>query len=405
MAVLTTSLDQNLRGAQIVKAFAQEDAELERFGAQNDQWFALSAQAARLRAVNVPMLDLIANIGTVFIIWWGGILVIRDQMTLGELVAFSTYLGQLVQPVRRLGMIIPALAMAIASAERIFEILDTPSAVQDAPDAVPLPPIEGHVRFEHVSFAYLEDHSVLDDVSLEALPGQVVALLGPTGSGKSSIINLIPRFYDSTGGRITIDGHDVCDVTVNSLRDQIGIVLQETTLFAASIEENITFGCPSATHDEVVDAARAAQAHDFIVQMVDGYHTHVGERGVTLSGGQKQRIAIARALIKDPRILLLDDATASVDTETERQIQVALARLMEGRTSFIIAQRLGTVRMADLILVLDRGRVVASGSHRQLLRESRLYAEIYHRQLKPQEEDRRIQPHLAELRHQSVPMD
>ncbi len=386
LAVLTTRLEQNLRGARIVKAFAQEEAEIARFDRENDRWFNLAAQAAHLQAFNIPLMDLIANAGTVFIIWYGGLLVVRGQLTLGELVAFSTYLGQLVMPVRRLGMIVSAIAQAVASGERIFEILDAESEVQDAPDAVPLPPVSGHVRFESVSFAYFGRHQVLRDISFEAHPGQVVALLGATGSGKSTIINLIPRFYDPTEGRILIDGYDIRRVTLNSLRSQIGIVLQETTLFAATIRENIAFGRPDATEAEIVEAARAAQAHDFIMAMPKGYDTHVGERGVTLSGGQKQRIAIARALLKDPRILILDDATSSVDTETERLIQLALERLMRGRTSFVIAQRLSTVRMADLILVLERGRIAARGTHEELLHTSGLYAEIYYRQLRPQED-------------------
>jgi ABC-type multidrug transport system fused ATPase/permease subunit len=385
LAVLTTRLEQNLRGARVVKAFAQERAEIARFDRENDDWFRLSAEAVRLRAFNAPLIDLIASIGTVFIVWYGGFLVIRGRLTLGELVAFSTYLGQLVQPVRRLGMIIPALAMAAAAGERIFEILDVTSEVQDAPDAQLLPSVRGHILFERVSFAYFGRHRVLDGITFEALPGQVIALLGATGSGKSTIINLIPRFYDPGGGRITLDGHDIRRVTLNSLRGQIGIVLQETTLFAATIRENIAFGCPDAGEGEIVAAAQAAQAHQFIMEMPRGYDTEVGERGVTLSGGQKQRVAIARALLKDPPVLILDDATSSVDTETERQIQLALERLMRGRTSFVIAQRLSTVRMADLILVLERGRIAASGTHEQLLRTSGLYAEIYHRQLRPQE--------------------
>jgi ATP-binding cassette subfamily B protein len=316
---------------------------------------------------------------------------------LGELIAFTTYLGQLVLPVRRIGLIIPAISMAVASGERVFDILDTPSEVQDAPDAIPLPPVQGHVVFDHVSFGYLRRHRVLNDVSFEAKAGEIIALLGATGSGKSSIINLIPRFYDPTEGRILIDGYDLAKVQLQTLRDQIGIVLQETTLFAASIEENIAFGRPDATHEDVVDAAKAAQAHDFIMTMPDGYDTHVGERGTTLSGGQKQRVAIARALLKDPRILILDDATASVDTETERQIQAALARLMQGRTSFVIAQRLSTVRMANLILVLEKGRIAAQGSHQELLQHSELYALIYERQLRPQEKTELVIPTIPEL--------
>lgn len=385
-AVLTTRLEQNLRGARTVKAFAQEEAEIGRFDRENERWFDLSAQSARLQAINLPLLDLIANVGIVFIIWYGGLLAIWGQLSLGELVAFSTYLAQLFQPVRRMGVITPAIAMAAAAGERIFEILDAVSEVQDAPDALPLPPVRGHLRFEAVSFAYFPRHPVLSDLTFEALPGQVIALLGAAGSGKSSIINLIPRFYDPTEGRITLDGHDLRQVTLNSLRDQIGIVLQETTLFATTIRENITFGRPAASDAEIVKAARAAQAHDFISRMPQGYETYVGERGVTLSGGQKQRLAIARALLKDPRLLILDDATASVDTETERLIQLALERLMQGRTSFIIAQRLSTVRLADLILVLERGRVAARGTHQELLRTSGLYADIYHRQLRPQEQ-------------------
>jgi ATP-binding cassette subfamily B protein len=290
------------------------------------------------------------------------------------------------QPVRRLGMIVPAIAQAAAAGERIFEILDTESEVKDAPDAIPLPPVRGHVRFEHVSFAYFRRHKVLADTTFEALPGQMIALLGATGSGKTTITNLIPRFYDATEGRITIDGTDIRTVTLESLRSQIGIVLQETTLFAATVRENIAFGRPDADMEEVVEAARAAQAHDFVLELPEGYETRVGERGSTLSGGQKQRVAIARALLKNPRILILDDATSSVDTETEHQIQMALERLMRGRTSFVIAQRLSTLRKADLILVLEGGRITARGTHEELLRTSGLYADIYNRQLRPQEE-------------------
>jgi ATP-binding cassette subfamily B protein len=384
LAVLTAQVEQNLRGARVVKAFAQEKAEIGRFDRENERWFELSADAARLRALSVPLMDLVASVGTVSIIWYGGWLVIHNQLTLGALVAFSTYLGQLVQPLRRVGMIIPALAMAAAAGERIFEILDTVSEVRDAPDAAALPPVRGYVRFEQVSFAYFRRHRALKDVTFEAKPGQVIALLGATGSGKSTIINLIPRFYDPTEGRITIDGYDTRLVTLSSLRDQIGIVLQETTLFASTLRQNIAFGSPDATYRDIIAAAEAAQAHQFIMETPQGYDTPVGERGVTLSGGQKQRIAIARALLRDPRILILDDATSSVDTETERLIQLALVRLMRGRTSFVIAQRLSTVREADLILVLEKGRIASKGTHDELLRTSGLYTEIYQRQFQPQ---------------------
>jgi len=382
---MTSRVEQNLRGARIVKGFAQEEAEIERFRQQTEAWLQMARTSAWIRAINNPAVVFLTNLGTIFIIWYGGRLVMQGEITLGELVAFTSYMGQLAGPVRTLGRMVPFLADAVASGERIFEILDAESEVREAPDAIKLPPVRGHVRFEHVSFAYFGRHRVLEDINIDVPPGQIVALLGMTGSGKSSIISLIPRFYDVTSGRVTIDGYDVREVTLESLRSQIGIVLQETTLFAATIRENIAFGRPGATEEEIVEAAKAAQAHDFIMEMPEGYETHVGERGVTLSGGQKQRIAIARALLKDPRILILDDAMSSVDTETEQLIQRALARLMRGRTSFVIAHRLSTVRMADQILVLERGRIVARGTHEELLRTSGLYVEIYRRQLRPQE--------------------
>lgn len=382
LAVLTTVLEQNLRGARIVKAYAQEDAEIERFRIQNAHWFNLSKQAVKAQATNIPLIDFIASIGSIFIIWYGGTLVIRNQLSLGELIAFTTYLSQLIDPVRRLGVIIPALAMASAAGERVFDILDAESEVENPPDAILLPPVKGHVRFENVSFAYIDRERILSNISFEAKPGQIVAILGTTGSGKSTIINLIPRFYEATHGTITIDGYDIKNVSLQSLRQQIGIVMQDTTLFATTIAENIAFGCPDASQSAIEAAATAAQAHEFIRTMPAGYETYVGERGITLSGGQQQRVAIARALLKDPAILLLDDATASVDTETERLIQLALERLMEGRTSFIIAQRLSTVRMADMVLVIDDGQIVARGTHETLLNQSGLYQEIYQRQLR-----------------------
>ncbi len=381
LAVLTTRVEQNLRGARVVKTFAQENEEIERFEVENRRWFDLSSTSARLQAVHMPLLQWIANISSVAILFYGGLLVINRQLTIGELVAFTTYMAQLVTPVRFLGMILPAITMATASSERIFEILDQVPEVYEKPDAVPLQVKHGSVRFENVSFAYGQNR-VLRDISFEAQPNQVVALLGLTGSGKTSIVNLIPRFYDPSDGRITIDGVDIREVTLASLRAEIGMVLQETTLFEASIRENIRFGRPEASEDEVVAAAQAAQAHDFILQSVDGYDTEVGERGMTLSGGQKQRLAIARALLTDPRILILDDATSSVDSETEHRIQQALEKVMSGRTTFVIAHRLSTVQRADLILVLEKGRIAARGRHEELLKTSALYASICQQQLK-----------------------
>ncbi len=383
LAVLTTRVEQNLRGARVVKTFAQEEAEINRFETENLRWFDLAALAARLQSINMPLLHMIANLSSVAILWFGGTFVIDQRITLGELVAFTTYVAQLLTPVRYLGMVLPAISMAGASAERIFEILDTVPDVREEPDAPPLAVRYGQVRFENVSFGYGKHSGVLRDITFEAQPNQVIALLGLTGSGKTTVINLIPRFYDPTDGCITIDGTDIRTVTINSLRSQIGIVLQETTLFAASIRENITFGRPAATQAEIEAAARAAQAHEFIMQTPNGYDTEVGERGVTLSGGQKQRLAIARAILTDPRILILDDATSSVDSETEHLIQLALERLMSGRTTFVIAHRLSTVQRADLILVLDKGRIVARGKHEQLITSSPLYHSIYHQQLKP----------------------
>jgi ABC-type multidrug transport system fused ATPase/permease subunit len=368
---LTTRLEQNLRGARVVKAFAQEQAEIGRFDEQNTRLFQANVVASRTRATGLPLMRLLASAGTIFILLYGGQLVIGEQLTIGELVAFTTYVSQLLAPVRRLGMIVSAVSLAMASGERVFEILDAQGEVEDLPGAEPLEPIEGHVRFEGVSFAYFGRHRVLDDIDFEAQPGQVVA-------------SLIPRFYDPTEGRVLLDGQDIRHVTVNSLRSQIGIVLQDTTLFATTIRENIAFGRPGASEEEIISAAKDAAAHDFILEFPEGYETYVGERGVTLSGGQKQRIAIARAILKDPRILILDDATSSVDTETEALIQTALARLMEGRTSFVIAQRLSTIRQADLVLVLEQRRIAACGwrtaehtAHDELLETSGLYAEQF----------------------------
>ncbi len=389
-AVLTGRLEQNLRGARTVKAFGQEAAEIERFRAKNRDLLENQMISARLSALFSPLMNLLASLGTLFILIYGGSLVIRSQLTIGELVAFFTYVGQLMIPVRQFGWVVTAVAQSSASGERVFEILDAHSEVKDAPDARPLGPVEGAVRFDSVSFAHTKDYWVLRDIDLSVRPGEKVALLGATGSGKSSVISLIPRFYDPTEGRVLIDGTDLRTVTLASVRDAIGIVMQDTVLFSTTIRENIAFGRPEASDAEVEAAARAARAHDFIAALSEGYAARVGERGVTLSGGQRQRISIARAILKDPRIIILDDATSSVDTETERLIQEALVRLMEGRTSFVIAQRLSTVRRADLVIVLSGGRIAAlarrteaSSPHEQLLETSEIYSQIYYQQLRP----------------------
>jgi ATP-binding cassette subfamily B protein len=336
-----------------------------------------------------PFIFLIANLGQAAITYFGGKQIILGLLSLGAWQEFSIYLMYLFFPVAQFGFIITQMGQASASAERIFEILDARSDIQDKPGAVPLPEVKGGVKFENVTFRYFGGgEPVLNNVSFEAKPGETIALLGATGSGKTTIINLLPRFYDPSEGRITIDGYDLRDVTLDSLRSQIGIVLQETTLFSGTIRENIAFGKPEATLEEIQNAAKAAAAHDFILSFPDGYNTHVGERGQTLSGGQKQRVAIARALLLNPRILILDDSTSSVDLNTEAQIQSALDTLMNGRTSFVIAQRIGTVINADQILVLDKGEIVEQGKHADLMENSAIYAEIYNSQILAFESER-----------------
>jgi len=382
LADLNTVLQENLVGVRVVKAFARESHEAWRYTQANQNLFDLNLAVGRLFSVAMPLIFLIANLSSLAVYWFGGYQAIVGRLSVGRLVAFANYMMMAFFPMLMLGMIMAMISQAGASAERVFEILDAQSEVVEKPDAIELPPIKGRVAFENVSFRYFGGGElVLKNVSFIAEPGQTVALLGATGSGKSTIINLIPRFYDVTEGRVTVDGYDVRDVTLDSLRQQVGIVLQETTLFSGTIRENIAFGRPDASMDEIIAVAKAAEAHDFIMSFPDGYETQVGERGVTLSGGQKQRIAIARALLLNPRILILDDATSSVDYETEYRIQQALERLMEGRTSFIIAQRIATVLNADQILVLERGQIVARGTHEELLEESPIYAEIYYSQL------------------------
>jgi ATP-binding cassette subfamily B protein len=382
LSALNTTLQENLAGLRVVKAFAREPQEQAKFQGQAGALMNQAISVARLFTFLFPLVFFIANLGQAAILFFGGQQIIGGTLTLGEWQEFSLYLMYLFLPIAMFGMIITQMGQAAASAHRIVEILDAQSDVRDAPDARPLPAVEGRVQFERVTFRYFGGGApVLKDVSFEALPGQTIALLGATGSGKTTIINLLPRFYNPSQGRITIDGHDLRSVTLESLRAQIGIVLQDTTLFTGTIRDNIAFGRPEASLAQVTAAARAAAAHDFIRAFPQGYDTPVGERGVTLSGGQKQRIAIARALLLEPRILILDDSTSNVDMATEAQIQQALTHLMRGRTSFVIAQRISTVVNADQILVLERGEIVARGSHADLMEESAVYAEIYNSQL------------------------
>jgi ATP-binding cassette subfamily B protein len=375
-------LQENLAGIKVIKAFGREPQEQAKFKHAADELLAQQITLARIFSFLFPLIFLIASLGQAAVIYFGGRQVILGTLTVGQWQLFSLYLLYVFFPIGQLGFIISQMSQASASATRIFEILDARNEVADRPGAQPLPPIEGRVDFKEVTFRYFSSSDpVLNRITFSALPGETVALLGATGSGKTTIINLLPRFYDASEGRVLIDGHDVRDVTLESLRDQIGIVLQETTLFGGTIRDNIAYGRPDAGLDDIVAVARAAAAHDFIVNFPLGYETPVGERGSTLSGGQKQRIAIARALLTNPRILILDDSTSSVDVATEYQIQQALDRLMRGRTSFVIAQRISTVRTADQILVLDQGRIVASGTHAELLDSSEIYADIYSSQL------------------------
>jgi ATP-binding cassette subfamily B multidrug efflux pump len=382
LSALNTVLQENLAGIRVIKAFTREREQQAKFRVATDDVMHQQIQMARLFTFLFPLVFLVANLGQATILYFGGRQIIAGTLTLGQWQEFSLYLIYLFLPIAQFGIIISQLGQASASASRIFEILDAQSDVTDKPGAVTLPPVEGRVTFDDVTFRYFSSgEPVLRNVSFEAAPGQTVALLGATGSGKTTIINLLPRFYDPSSGRLLIDGHDLRDVTLDSLRSQIGIVLQETTLFSGTLRENIAFGRPDATLAQVVAAAKAADAHSFIEAAPQGYDTPVGERGSTLSGGQKQRIAIARALLLDPRILILDDSTSSVDVATEARIQHALDTLMRGRTSFVIAQRISTVLHADLILVLDKGAVVARGTHADLMEESAIYAEIYNSQL------------------------
>ena len=381
---LNQVLQENLAGVRVVKAFVRADHERARFDEANTDLAGQTIRVMRLLALLLPTMSLILNVGMAGVIWFGGSLVIGGDMTQGEIVASINYLAYSLFPMLMLGMMVGPLSAADASAGRILEVLDSTADVEDRPQAEALATIRGRIAFENVCFSYDGGdctEAVLDHVNLAAEPGQEVAILGATGSGKSSLIHLIPRFYDATKGRVTLDGVDLRDIPLDSLRAQIGIALQDTVLFSGTIRDNVRYGRPDAAEEEVVAAAKAAQAHDFIVALPGGYDTPVGQRGVNLSGGQRQRIAIARALLVQPRILILDDSTSAVDVETEAKIEEALDELMAGRTSFIIAQRISTVLNADKIVVLERGRIAASGTHAELIASSPIYQEIYESRL------------------------
>jgi len=381
----TAVLQENLAGIRVVKAYAREEEQHEKFQAANWAIREQNLEASRITAFNQPLMLFMLSCSTAALLLFGGRQVIEGAVSLGTLVAFLQYRIQLAAPVRMLGFVASLIARTSAAGERIYEILDARSAVEERPGAVELGSVTGHVCFEEVSFQYDPRSPVVHDINIDAQPGQTIALLGPTGSGKSTILNLLPRFYDVTSGRITIDGVDIRDVTLASLRREVGIVLQDVFLFSATVRDNIAYGRPDAGQEEIEEAAKAARIHDFIMTLPEGYDTWVGERGVTLSGGQKQRVAIARTLLMNPRILVLDDSTSSVDTQTEYLIQQALAEVMRDRTSFVIAHRLRTIQHADQILVLRDGAVIQRGTHAELVDEPGLYREIYDLQFRDQE--------------------
>jgi ABC-type multidrug transport system fused ATPase/permease subunit len=377
LADVATVAEENIVGVHVVKSFAQEQTEQEKFARRSEAVFARTIDANRQRSLYVPLLAFVPLLAQGAVLLVGGWMVVHGQLTVGEFIAFNLYVSMLIMPLRMLGMWIGQSQRATASGERIFQILDEPEEISERPDASPLPPGEGRIAFEHVTFGYDPKRPVLEDIDLEIDAGRNIAIIGHTGSGKTTLTALVPRFYDVREGRLIIDGADVRDVTLTSLRRAIAVISQDPFLFSTTVRENIAFGAPDATDEEVEQAARLAQAHEFIAELPQGYDTVVGERGITLSGGQRQRIAIARAIVTNPRILILDDATASVDATTEAQIRLGLREAMRGRTTLIIAHRLSTISLADEIVVLDHGRVVARGTRADLAETSPVYREIY----------------------------
>jgi ABC-type multidrug transport system fused ATPase/permease subunit len=377
LADVATVAEENIVGVHVVKSFAQEPQESAKFHARSEEVFRQTLKANRQRALYVPFISWVPLLAQGAVLLLGARMVTSGELSVGGFVAFNLYLGMLVMPLRSLGMWIGQAQRATASGERIFQIIDEPEEIAERTGAAALPPGGGHLRFEDVRFEYLEGRPVLDGVTLDVPAGRTIALIGQTGSGKTTLTSLVPRFYDVTGGRVTVDGSDVRDVTLTSLRRAIGVISQDPFLFSASVRENITFGAPDLDEEEVERIARLAQAHEFVAELPDGYDTVIGERGITLSGGQRQRLAIARALAVDPRILILDDATASVDATTEAKIRVGLREAMRNRTTLIIAHRLSTIALADEIVVLDAGRIAARGTHEELLETSAVYRDIY----------------------------
>jgi len=380
-AEITSVLQEMIVSIRLIRLFVREDYETDRFIRENENNFNAQMKAAQLSATLAPVVEFLAAIGVTVIIWYGGREVINGNLTSGSLIAFLVYAVNISNPVKRLGNVYGSIQRAVAAAERVFEVLDTLPEIQDEPDAKDLPAVKGQVNFDNVSFEYRSAEPALSNLTIEIPPGQVLAIVGPSGAGKSTIANLLPRFYDPQQGVIRIDGEDIRKVTVRSLREQIAMVPQDTILFSASIYENILYGRLEASREQVVEAARSANAHDFILQLPEGYDTQIGERGCQLSGGQRQRIAIARAILKNPRILILDEATSALDTESERLVQDALENLMKNRTSLVIAHRLSTVRNADLICVFHEGQIIEKGTHDELIAVNGRYKRLHEMQM------------------------
>lgn len=387
VADITSLLQEALTAIRVIRSFVREDHEIQRFANQNQANFVAQMKNAKLMSMLAPVVEFLAAISVTLILWYGGMEVIDGNLTAGALIAFLVYAVNLANPIKRLSRVYGNIQKAVAAAERVFAVLDTEEEIQDAPDAKKMPTVKGNVKLTDVKFSYVEGELAIKGISMEAQPGQMIAIVGASGSGKSTIANLIPRFYDIQSGSIEIDGYDIRSVTQRSLREQIGIVPQETVLFNGTVYDNIRYGNLEATEEEIVAAAKAANAHEFIMQMTDGYETQIGERGALLSGGQRQRIAIARAILKDPQILILDEATSALDTESEKIVQEALDKLLVGRTSFVIAHRLSTIVRADVIIVMERGVIVERGTHEELLAKGGIYSKLHQMQQRDKQEE------------------